>query len=211
MAYLSPASSFSQIEIEIEAESQPSPYYHDPPASSCANDASAFAPSTSTAAHPDENSSNNSKCEIFINHRGPDVKKTWASHLYRHLYLNGVRGFLDYQEMQEGENITSQIKEAIASASVHVAIFSKGYADSHWCLNELLLMRDSGAPIIPVFYDVKPADLRSEHGVYAQALQNLQKKKTYDKPRYDSHTIENWRNALASISEISGFERDAYR
>ena len=140
MAYLSPASSFSQIEIEIEAESQPSPYYHDPPASSCANDASAFAPSTSTAAHPDENSSNNSKCEIFINHRGPDVKKTWASHLYRHLFLDGLRPFLDRDELEEGLQFSSQMINIIQNASVHVAIFSPAYADSPWCLHDLILV-----------------------------------------------------------------------
>jgi len=62
--------------------------------------------------------------------------------------------------MREGGNLNSQIKEAIATASVHVAIFSPHYAQLVWCLNELLLMFESGAPIIPLFYHVKPADLR---------------------------------------------------
>jgi len=78
--------------------------------------------------------------------------------------------------MQEGEPITPQIKRAIRTASVHIAIFSKGYADSTWCLDELLDMLDtvkSGSAILPVFYNVQPSDLRWTRGgdrVNARAL-----------------------------------------
>lgn len=156
--------------------------------------------------------------DVFINHRGPDVKNTFASHLYRRLLQRGLRVFLDKQELQEGLNFTSQIQSAIRSASVHVAIFSPRYAESKWCLDELLQMFESGSPIIPVFYHVKPSQLRwtqGEGGVYSQDLRKLEEKKTYDtetheeKPRHDSTTIQKWRDALSSVAEISGFELDA--
>lgn len=138
------------------------------------------------------------------------MKKTFASHLYRRLLLHGFRVFLDIQEMEEGESLTCQIQGAIRSASVHVAIFSPRYAESKWCLDELIFMLESKAPIIPVFYGVKPAELRwtgSRHGVYAESLYNLEKKKTHeDKLRYDSNTIEKWRKALCDVAEISGFD-----
>lgn len=163
-----------------------------------------------------DDTDNNYHFDIFINHRGPDVKKTFASHLYRRLITHGLRVFLDNQELQEGENLTSQIKGAIASASVHVAIFSATYAESKWCLDELLLILESGAPLIPVFYGVTPANLRWTHGqdegVYARALHNLEKKRTYDcQPRYNSTTVEKWRNALSSVSEISGLDLEAFK
>lgn len=156
--------------------------------------------------------------DVFINHRGPDVKKTFASHLYHRLVLHGFRVFLDKQELQEGVNLSSQIKSAIATASVHVAIFSRRYAESNWCLNELLHMLASGSPIIPVFYDVKPDELRwtqNKNKMYGQALHSLQKKVNYDsetheqKPRYDSITIEKWREALSLVADLSGFELEA--
>jgi hypothetical protein len=203
-AYPTPASSYPQIHRQIELQSQPSlPNTHRPTFIS------------STAADPN----NNSYCyyHIFINHRGPDVKKTFASHLYRRFILQGFRVFFDQQELQEGDSITSQIESAIRTASVHVAIFSPGYAESNWCLNELVLMLDSGATIIPVFYHLKPAELRWTRGdgVYAEALQRLAKKKTLDsqsqeeKPQYHSATIERWRNALYRAAQISGFELEA--
>eukprot|EP00253_Pinus_taeda_P026693 PITA_26693 len=164
--------------------------------------------STSTAAH----SNNNSCYDVFISHRGPDVKKTFASHLYRRLISYGLRVFLDYEELQEGEEFPCQIKNAIKTASVQIAIFSPKYADSQWCLDELLFMLESGAPIIPVFHHVKPTDLRRTDGEgdYARSLRNLKQKRKYDsdQPRYGSETIEKWRTALSRVADISGFDLD---
>eukprot|EP00253_Pinus_taeda_P035438 PITA_35438 len=202
--YPPPASSYRQIHHQIELQSQPSPpnpHLH------------TSLPSTAG----DLGNNSYGYYHVFISHRGPDVKRTFASHLYRRFLLHGYRVFLDQQEWQEGDCITSQIESAIRTASVHVAIFSPGYAESSWCLNELLSMLDSGSTIIPVFYHVKPAQLRWTlgDGVYAEALKRLATKKTYDslsreeKPRYDPATIERWRNALYRAAEISGFELEA--
>lgn len=157
-----------------------------------------FSSSSSTST-----STSTSNYDVFINHRGPDVKKTFASHLYRRLLLHGFRVFLDQQEMQAGDRVISQIEGAIATASVHIAILSPRYAESKWCLDELLLMLKSGATIIPIFFNVKPSDLRwaGQDGVYNQAL-----KKHEEKRRYDSQTLENWRKALSDVSSLSGFE-----
>ena len=120
--------------------------------------------------------------DVFINHRGPDVKKGIASRIYFLLKDSGLAVFLDQPEMQEGEGITPQIKRAIRTASVHITIFSPGYANSDWCLNELVMMLESQrarpgvSTIIPIFYRVNPCELRwtrGEDGVYARALSIL--------------------------------------
>ena len=70
-------------------------------------------------------------------------------------------------------------------------------------------MLDSKALIIPVFYGVTPAQVRwtrGKDGSYAQALKMLAEKTDEGNPRYDPKTIENWRNALSQVAEISGFE-----
>lgn len=209
MAYPSPATSLPPKHSEIESdqgesESQAAPHYY--PLSANVFEAST---SASTADDINEKCSKYYGHDVFLNHRGPDVKMTFASHLYHRLREHGVEAFFDKQEMQEGENITAQIKNA---AAVHVAIFSPGYADSRWCLDELVDMLESKATIIPVFYNVRPTDLRWTDGLYAEALRKLEKKTTDDlkKPRYCPDTIEKWRKALARVSEISGFELDAF-
>jgi len=103
-----------------------------------------------------------------------------------------------------GESLSPQIEGAIRTASVHIAIFSPRYAESRWCLDELVLIRKSGATIILVFYDVKPYELRWT-GRYAQALTIHEQK-----GRYDPGTLDDWRKALKDVSSISGFELEAY-
>jgi len=173
--------------------------------------------SSSKSASVSTSASDGKNCcqyDVFINHRGPDVKKTFASHLYHSLTERGVKVFLDKEELEKGDSNWCQIKDAIRVASVHIALFSPTYALSNWCLDELLLMLESmgesRSTIIPIFFGVKPSKLRwteGEDGEYAQALRTLQNKKTADfQPRYDSNTIKKWKQALYDVAEISGFE-----
>eukprot|EP00253_Pinus_taeda_P009278 PITA_09278 len=148
-------------------------------------------------------SSPSTSYEVFINHRGPDVKTTFASHLYKRLTSFGLRVFLDKPELEEGRTFPSQIEAAIRSAAIHIAVFSPTYVNSQWCLDELIGMISMGATILPVFYNVEPWELRRtrKDGRYAEALREHEKKS-----RYDSETIQRWREALCTAANISGFE-----
>ncbi|GLJ33346.1 hypothetical protein SUGI_0670840 [Cryptomeria japonica] len=139
--------------------------------------------------------------DVFINHRGPDVKFTLATHLYDSLDQVGIKAFLDSEEKELGNSFPSTIETAIRSAKVHIAIFSKRYAEAPWCLAELLLMLQSHAKIIPVFYQVKPSDLRHiETGPYAEAFFNYKEKGRY------LDILSAWKEALQSVSLIAGEE-----
>lgn len=162
-----------------------------------------MAASSSTAAQ----SYSNQWYHVFISRCGVDVKKTFARSLYLRLLDTGLKAFLDQEELQRGYDFPSQLKHFIATASVHVAILSPGYAKSYWCLQELLMMLETNAPIIPVFYRVKPAEVRwTKRGKYAEALEELANKTDEGKLRYDSNTIEKWRKALSKVADIIGFE-----
>jgi hypothetical protein len=149
----------SEIEMEIQRSS--------PARTIDASSASSF-----TAADPTTSGSCDYRYDVFINHRGPDTKKTFARYLYRRICSLGFRAFLDQEELQEGLDFPSQVAGVIRTAKVHVTIFSPSYTESPWCLEELHLMRTSGAPVIPVFYQVKPSGLR--HG---EALNYLERKR----------------------------------
>ncbi|GLJ33693.1 hypothetical protein SUGI_0677200 [Cryptomeria japonica] len=139
--------------------------------------------------------------DVFINHRGSDCKDTLAMQLYNLLKELGIRAFLDSEEKELGVSFPSTIEIAIHSASAHVAIFSKRYAESAWCLAELLLMLQSRSKIIPVFYGVKPSDLRYiEKGVYADAFAKYEEKGRY------TQKLNEWKESLHSISFTAGYE-----
>lgn len=154
----------------------------------------------------------NNDYDVFISHRGPEVKNTFAGYLHRDLRAHGFQPFLDKKELRPGEYIDPQyidpqIEGAIESAYVHIVILSPGFADSRWCLDELLLiLKKTGDIIIPIFYNVKPSEPRwANDGRYAQAL--IKHEQT---GRYKHQTLENWRNALKVVSYRVGFELTTY-
>jgi hypothetical protein len=132
--------------------------------------------------------------EVFINHRGPDVKQTIALQLYHSLTDLGIHAFLDSEEKELGDSFPSTIENAIHSASAHIAICSEGYAKSPWCLAELVLMVQSRAKIIPVFYGVEPCALPYiEKGKYAKAFTENENKKRH------TEKLRKWKEALKTV------------
>ncbi|XP_059069735.1 toll/interleukin-1 receptor-like protein isoform X2 [Cryptomeria japonica] len=141
--------------------------------------------------------------DAFISHRGPDAKATVAFALYEALEEKGFWTFLDEQELQLGDSITSAIQDAIYSSKVQIAIFSPRYAESCWCLDELVDMLKTKALLIPIFYGVKPFELRYlDKGCYADAFAKHQ---LYEK-RFGKDKIDQWKEALQSSADKSGYE-----
>ncbi|XP_038711060.1 TIR-only protein-like [Tripterygium wilfordii] len=99
-------------------------------------------------------------CDVFINHRGIDTKRTIAGLLYDHLRRLGLHPFLDSKNMEPGDKLFDEIDSAIRRSKIAVAVFSPRYCDSYFCLHELALIMESKKRVIPVFCDVKPSQLR---------------------------------------------------
>ncbi|KAG0583652.1 hypothetical protein KC19_3G152200 [Ceratodon purpureus] len=138
--------------------------------------------------------------DVFLNHRGPDVKTTFVAHLEDALRCAGFRPFLDARSLMKGNPALKSIDQALDAAKVHVAVVSKRYAESKYCLNELVAMMRSGKPVIPVFYDVEPVDLRwVENGPFAEAFLNHKSKGRTQKKLHE------WTHALGALADITGF------
>lgn len=167
----------------------------------------------------------NYQYDVFLNHRGCDTKNNFTGHLYKALRSRGIRVFLDKEELQAGEDFSDEIEAVIKNTAVHLAIFSENYANSYWCLNELVLMVDSGAIIIPVFFkNVEPDHLQwitesreneqTENQAdpkpkFVQGFSSLKNMKDNGEWRYELQTLRKWREALLKVSNKSGFELKA--
>ncbi|KAF3442121.1 hypothetical protein FNV43_RR16037 [Rhamnella rubrinervis] len=101
-------------------------------------------------------------CDVFINHRGTDTKRTIATLLYDHLSWMNIRSFLDNKTMKPGDKLFDKIDSGIRGCKVGVAMFSPRYCESYFCLHELALMIESKKKVIPIFCDIKPSQLRVE-------------------------------------------------
>ncbi|KAH9289390.1 hypothetical protein KI387_033507 [Taxus chinensis] len=138
-------------------------------------------------------------CDVFINHRGLDVKHTLATTIYHTLNRLGLRVFLDVEMLELGAFLPTTIQEAMRTSLLHIAIFSPNYAQSPWCLAELTYMLKTGATVIPVFYHVQPTDLRwvaQGKGIYADAFSDHE-----NKDRYSLQNLEEWKMALHTVDE----------
>ncbi|KAI4322909.1 hypothetical protein L6164_022559 [Bauhinia variegata] len=99
-------------------------------------------------------------CDVFINHRSIDTKRTVASLLYDHLCRFNLRPFLDNKTMKPGDKLFDKINGAILECKIGVAVLSPTYCDSYFCLHELALLMETRKKVIPIFCDVKPSQLR---------------------------------------------------
>jgi hypothetical protein len=144
---------------------------------------------------------------VFLNHRGPDVKKDFVAHLHEALFDAGLHLFTDMESLVKGQHGQTSIYEALRGASVHVAVFSKGYADSTYCLDELCTMLESKKRVIPVFYDVSPDDLKCtnkrQKGPYAEAFRTTHRNQA-------KADVEKWKKALSDAAELFGFRLADY-
>ncbi|GLJ34135.1 hypothetical protein SUGI_0686280 [Cryptomeria japonica] len=137
--------------------------------------------------------------DVFINHRGIDVKQTFATVLYDSLNAMGLRVFLDSRELKLGDFLPLEIEAAMRSASLHIIIFSQNYAQSPWCLAELSYMLKTRTKIVPVFYHVQPDDVRYGKGAYADAFSRHE-----NMGRYTRKKLQEWKAALHNASYIRG-------
>ena len=141
--------------------------------------------------------------DVFINCWMLDfIRARFIPELCYILQRRGFRPFLYTANTFKMFSGYEQIEKASKGPFVHVAIFSKGYAESCDCLDELCEILKSDQQIIPVFYDVKSIDLqRIEDGPYKEAFINHQKHGKTEK-------IPIWKEALRRVVDYKGFGMD---
>ncbi|XP_055961391.1 disease resistance protein RPV1-like [Mercurialis annua] len=142
--------------------------------------------------------------DVFISFRGTDIRDGFLSHLHQSLLQNQVNAFVD-DNLARGKDITSSLLEIIEKSYVSVVIFSTNYADSSWCLDELVkileCLQNKKQIVLPVFYRVDPSHVQDLTGSYGDAIE---KHKQEFSDCLDK--VKNWSNALMEISNLSGWD-----
>ncbi|CAI0429220.1 unnamed protein product [Linum tenue] len=141
--------------------------------------------------------------EVFLSFRGPDVRNTFADHLYTSLHRSRIRTFRDEEELRKGEGIAPSLVQAIPNSKIYVPILTKQYASSKWCLQELAQMvgcwkQKKGHLILPIFYFVDPRDARHQHGSYQEAFEQHARK-------HSPETVNEWKEALREVGQMKGW------
>ncbi|KAF5786561.1 putative TIR domain, P-loop containing nucleoside triphosphate hydrolase [Helianthus annuus] len=114
--------------------------------------------------------------DVFLSFRGEDTRYTFTDHLYTALMQAGIRTFRDDDAMDRGKLLEPELKKAIRESAISVIVFSRDYASSKWCLDEVLTIiqekerLSSKHEVVPVFYNVEPSDVRNQTGSFEEAF-----------------------------------------
>ncbi|KAL8208230.1 hypothetical protein R6Q57_007642 [Mikania cordata] len=164
----------------------------------------------------DQSSSSSSiyQYDVFLSFRGTDTRYNFTDHLLKALREATIDMFFDDSEIQIGEFLKPELENAIKLSRASIIVLSKDYASSTWCLDELALImeqrRTSEHIFSPIFYHVKPSDVRKQRNSFGDAIvEHKQRLKTLtneEKRSQLAKKIEKWEKALTEVADMKGVE-----
>ncbi|XP_075654350.1 TMV resistance protein N-like [Castanea sativa] len=143
------------------------------------------------------------KYDVFLSFRGEDTHTGFTTYLYKALEQKGINTFMD-DKLPRGEEISAELLKTIEESMILVIVFSKNYAESKWCLDELVKIvecwkNDQMVLFRPIFYNVKPSEVRNQLGNFGIALANHEKEF-----KDNMGKMPRWREALSKAASVSG-------
>ena len=115
--------------------------------------------------------------EVFISFHAEDTHTRFTGHLFAALERKGIRA--------------SELMKAIETSRIAVVVFSKNYATSNGCLDELVKIMECkrvlNQTVLPIFYDVSPSEV-------AEAILNGPEDK-----------VNIWKATLNDVANLAGY------
>jgi hypothetical protein len=140
------------------------------------------------------------KYDVFLSFRGEDTRKTFVDHLYSALTQKGIETYKDDENIKQGKMISDELIKAIEDSKFYIIVFSKNYASSSWCLEELVKIMECQMmdehTAYPVFYDVEPTEVRKQSGSVGDAFAKHK----------EEEAARKLREALKEASDLAGWE-----
>ncbi|KAJ9558733.1 hypothetical protein OSB04_013347 [Centaurea solstitialis] len=157
--------------------------------------------------------------DVFLSFRGINTRYNFTDHLHKALMDAAINTFLDDAEIPTGEDLKPELETAIKASRASVIVLSKDYASSTWCLNELVLIleqrRTSKHIVLPIFYHVKPTDVRKQQSSFGDAMakhkQKMEAEPNEKKRSQWAEKIKQWEEALTEVANMKGEEANGGR
>lgn len=157
---------------------------------------------------------------VFLSFRGEDTRDGFTDHLYTALTQSGIRTFRD-DATERGKLLKPELKKAIHNAAISLIVFSKNYASSKWCLDEVLMIIEEHKTstckheVIPVFYKTDPSDVRNQTGSFKEAFDayddEIKAETDLEKKKELLEKVGAWRYSLKEAANFTGMVfKDGY-
>ncbi|MED6170776.1 hypothetical protein PIB30_034352 [Stylosanthes scabra] len=159
--------------------------------------------STSIITEGSSSSPGGYKYDVYLSFRGADTRRSFIDYLNHRFLEEGISAFRDQVDLEIGEIISFQILRAINDSRISIVVFSRGYASSASCLDELVALVDchkDGKVLFPIFYDVSPAEVRNQSGAYKDAFDSHM-----ERFKENPDKIYKWKAAMTCLANLSGF------
>ncbi|VVB07697.1 unnamed protein product [Arabis nemorensis] len=147
--------------------------------------------------------SSSTELDVFLSFRGFDTRNNFTGHLQKALRLRGINSFID-DKLRRGDNLTA-LFDTIEKSKIAIIVFSTNYANSAWCLRELVKIlecRDRNQQlVVPIFYKVAKSDVEKQKKSFAVPFEVPEV--TF--PGVTADEISSWKTALATASNILGY------
>ena len=143
--------------------------------------------------------------DVFLSFKGEDTRNNFVDHLFDALKQKSIHTFKDDEKLERGKSILPELENAIEESRVAIVIFSRNYASSTWCLEELAkivrCMKIKDMTVLPIFYNVDPSDVRKQKGTFAQAF--VEHEECF---KENMKIVQTWRDALIEVANLSGWD-----
>ncbi|XP_028760639.1 uncharacterized protein LOC114719319 [Neltuma alba] len=137
--------------------------------------------------------------DVFLSFRGEDTCDAFSSYLYEN-----IQTFMDHT-LHKGEHISPLLLKTIEESEISVVIFSKDYASSIWCMDEvvhIIKCKDKYQRLdIPIFYHVDPSNIRKQNASFGDGFAKLKQRFKHKQVK-----VQEWKTALIQSTNLSGWD-----
>lgn len=141
----------------------------------------------------------NPKFDVFVSYHGGDTGTNFTNHLAAAVKRRGIGMYRVDVDIPRGMVIWNELMEAIEASRVAVIVFSKNYASSTWCLDEVRKVMSCNkyfkTVVLPIFYNVSPSDVRQQNENFVIKI----------KDDNDSR-LKRWKSALTQAANLVGLD-----
>nr|GMD43932.1 TMV resistance protein N-like [Ipomoea batatas] len=149
-------------------------------------------------------------CHVYLSYRGTNTCLEFIDLLHRELTRAGFQTFKKHNQLEKGKICGPEWRKVVKDSRVSIIVFSKDYAYSRRCLDELVNIlerkKNAGHMILPVFYNVDPSHVRKQTGCYADAFRKYEEQCVTEMGQKMEciARVKKWRASLKEAADLAG-------
>ncbi|KAI9081611.1 hypothetical protein K1719_036497 [Acacia pycnantha] len=149
-------------------------------------------------------SSSSRPIHVYLSLKGDDETRRFTDMLWAALETDDLNTFWDDKKLEPGDSISlpRYFRKPIKQSQISIVVFSKSYASSIWCLQELSEIAERilepRYTVIPIFYDVLPSEVQNQTNSFERAFTEHEQMFTTN-----LRQVQSWRSAMKQVAKQS--------